>query len=160
MLRIFPVYYTWLAARLLMAGVAWPLRHQTPPLTGVEVGALLVFAVNFLYIPDLWALAQQLKAKAIFDEDLAGNRRLAEHRQQCLPAVEHLEQLHQHPFGDIEIALAGQGFQPSVTLEVRLFREVLIGPPACRSLSCGAAAGAGLSARVCEDCRARLYPSS
>jgi predicted RNA-binding Zn-ribbon protein involved in translation (DUF1610 family) len=43
---------------------------------------------------------------------------------------------------------------------VRPFREVLIGPPACRSLSCGAAADAGLSTRLCEDCRARRYPSS
>src|ERR1700757_4742070 len=43
---------------------------------------------------------------------------------------------------------------------VRLFREVLIGLPACRSLSSGVAAGAGLSARLCEDCRGRRYPSS
>ena len=38
---------------------------------------------------------------------------------------------------------------------VRLFREVLIGLPACRSLSCGAAVRAGLSARLCGDCRGR-----
>src|SRR5439155_19272688 len=43
---------------------------------------------------------------------------------------------------------------------VRLFREVLTGLPACRSLSCDAAAGAGLSARLCADCRARRYPSN
>src|SRR5437870_2720701 len=41
---------------------------------------------------------------------------------------------------------------------VRLFRKILIGLPACRSLSCGAAARAGLSARLCGDCRARRYP--
>jgi hypothetical protein len=40
------------------------------------------------------------------------------------------------------------------------FREVLIGLRACRWLSCGAAAGAGLSARLCGDCRARRYPSN
>src|SRR6516162_352089 len=43
---------------------------------------------------------------------------------------------------------------------VRFFREVLIGRRACRRLSCGAAAGAGLSARLCGDCRARRYPSN
>src|ERR1700676_3684720 len=40
------------------------------------------------------------------------------------------------------------------------FREALIHLPACRSLSCGAAARAGLSARLCGDCRARRYPSN
>jgi len=43
---------------------------------------------------------------------------------------------------------------------VRPFRGPLIGLPACRSLSCGAVAGAGLSARLCGDCRARRYPSN
>src|SRR5271163_844678 len=38
---------------------------------------------------------------------------------------------------------------------VRVFREVLIRLPACRLQSFGAAAGAGLSARLCGDCRAR-----
>src|SRR5258705_13740468 len=41
---------------------------------------------------------------------------------------------------------------------VRVFR-VLIRLPAFRSLFFGAAAGAGLSARLFGDCRARRYPS-
>src|SRR5437667_182441 len=43
---------------------------------------------------------------------------------------------------------------------VRVFREVLTGLPAYRWLSCGAAAGAGLSAPLCGDCRGRRYPSN
>ena len=51
------------------------------------------------------------------DEYLASDGRLAEHGHRCPPPFQEVQELHEHPFGYVKIAFAGEGFQSLTILE-------------------------------------------
>ena len=57
-------------------------------------------------------------------EHLPGDHGLAQHRKHGSPPREAFQQMYHHPFGNVEIALAGNRIQPIEVLEVGLPRQI------------------------------------
>lgn len=57
-------------------------------------------------------------------QDLPGNCGLDQHGDPAVPLPEPAHLLQDHPLGNVEIRLAGEGIKPPVTLKVALRRQV------------------------------------